>query len=95
MHILKAFLKLLVNCSIYTTKCTKLTYSRSGSHHADQDRKCFQHHHSVPRTHEYGHDIYILCKLRPPVTSAWVASLSLMCNGLLEVVRGDWRKIFS
>lgn len=45
--------------------------------------------------HEYGHDIYILCKLRPPVTSAWVASLSLMCNGLLEVVRGDWRKIFS
>ena len=24
VHILKAFLKLLVNCSIYTTKCTKL-----------------------------------------------------------------------
>ena len=37
----------------------------------------------------------LLCKLRPPVTSAWVASLSLMCNGLLEVVRGDWKKIFS
>ena len=63
MHILKTFLKLLVNCSIYTTKCTKLTYYRSGSHHADRDRKCFQHHHSVPRAHEYGHDIYIIMQI--------------------------------